>query len=92
MSGWDNIDPMAGKVASQINGFANAPVFWDLPKDRAVALAIVNMVREECAKALWAEFTSGRFDKRHLALGDILLTIGEQERITSAIKKGGASS
>ena len=47
MSGWDNIDPMAGKVASQINGFANAPVFWDMPKDRAVALAIVEMVRKD---------------------------------------------
>ena len=56
MSGWDKMDPMAGKVAEMVNKYGNAGIFWDEPRDRAVALAIVEMVRkderERCARQL----------------------------------------
>jgi hypothetical protein len=47
--------------------------------------------RERCGQSLWDEFIRMRFGPFHEALGDIRLSIGEQERIVGSIRALGSA-
>lgn len=59
------------------------------PELERFAALVAAAEREECAQAAKGYLTSARFDHRHIDLGDIRLTIGDQTDLESTIRARG---